>query len=221
MVNLEKLTGRIISDAEEYGRQLLEASRHDIDEIKDAAASKAAYIKADYASRAAKEAEGIKSRAEASSDSESRAVLLAAKTGLLDRAFGEAYKKLLQIAADPNNRNEYTAFLSRLLVSVITGAADEENAHREYYTSGELISHRGYSVLFCARDAGAVSDAVIAGASKSLPKGISVTSDGRNADIDGGFILRSGDIEYNCSLETLAAQYRAAHEGEVYKLLFG
>jgi hypothetical protein len=40
------------------------------------------------------------------------------------------------------------------------------------------------------------------------------------AAIDGGLILRCGDISCNCSLTALFAQVRASLEGKVSALLF-
>ena len=40
------------------------------------------------------------------------------------------------------------------------------------------------------------------------------------ADIEGGLILRAGDVETNCSLPVLLAEVRRSIEGKVASILF-
>jgi Archaeal/vacuolar-type H+-ATPase subunit E len=223
MVNLEKLTGRIISDAEEYARGILDSAKSDIAELEDAARAKIEYIHAESDSRAEKESKAMLDRAAAASESASRAIILSAKTKLLDSAFEAALSRLKQLAVSAPA--DYKNLLVRLLVSVISSAAESETAHDEYYGSGELVSHELYTAAFCVRDleggSGSVASQVIAEASKKLSgTGKKLRAADNAADIDGGFILRSGDVEYNCSFSALMAGYRSEHEGEIYRMLF-
>lgn len=222
MVNLDKLIGRIISDAEEYGRGLLESSEGDLAEIADSSRSKIEYVNAESASRAARDADAIISRAKASAESMSRDIILSAKAGLLDRTFDEAYKKLLELAG---GGAEYVSFLTRLLVSVVSSAVKAEEENGEYYASGELVAYSDYVAAFCTRDLEGGERSVAASVTSAAAEKLSATGKALRvsdtaANIDGGFILRSGDIEYNCSLSALVAGYRSAHEAEIYRMLF-
>lgn len=224
MVNLDKLTGRIISDAEEYARGVLEAADSDLAELADASRTKIEYVRAESAAHASKEEKAALDRAVAASESAARGIILSAKTSLLDSAFEEARSRLLKLAE--SSSPEYRSLLTRLLVSVVSSAAASESEHGEYYESGELVAHDIYTALFCARDlrggdGTSVASAVVADASSRLADtGKTLRVSDKAAVIDGGFILRSGDIEYNCSLATLVAGYRAEHESEIYRMLF-
>jgi vacuolar-type H+-ATPase subunit E/Vma4 len=223
MDNLEKLTGRIISDAEEFARGLLESAESNIAEINDATQSNIDYIKRDFASRAEKEEKAILDRAEAAADSISRDYMLSAKAALLDSVFDTVKERLQKLAI--SGSEEYIGLLADLLCKVILSEAQSETANADYYRSGELTLNTGYIASFCARDlAGgdhSVAETAIAKAAQDL-SGIGKTLKVSDvpADIDGGFILRSGNIEYNCSLTALVAGYRAAHEGEIYRYMF-
>ncbi len=223
MVNLEKLTGRIISDAEEFARGLLESAQSNISEINDATQSNIEYINRDFASRAAKEEKAILDRAEAAAESISRDFVLSAKAELLDSVFHAVSERLQDMAH--SGSEEYIGLLARLLCKVILADAASEAVSAEYYRSGVNTASAGYIVSFCARDLAGGENSV---AAKAVSHALStpavavktLTLSDAPADMDGGFILRYGNIEYNCSLSALVAGYRAAHEGEIYRMLF-
>lgn len=223
MVNLEKLTGRIISDANEFARGLLESAQSNIAEINDATQSNIEFINRDFATRAAKEEKAILDRAKAAAESISRDFVLSAKAELLDSAFDTVRERLQGIAN--SGSEEYIGLLARLLCKVILANAASEAVSAEYYRSGELTASAGYIASFGTRDLAGGENSV---AAKAVSRALATPSvavktlkiSDTPAPIDGGFILRSGNIEYNCSLSALVAGYRAAHEGEIYRMLF-
>lgn len=92
MTGLEKLTGRILSDAEDFARSLLSSAEAEAAEIKKSAEAKIKNIKSEYAARAEKEEQVLLERAAASASSLARDIVLAAKASLLDEIYGEAKK---------------------------------------------------------------------------------------------------------------------------------
>lgn len=221
MVGLDKLTGRILSDAEEFARGLLESAKAEAAEISKAAEGKIDSIKNDYASRAEKEEKVIIDRAHASADSLSRDIILAAKNSLLDSVFAEAKERLVRLAE--SGSDEYINFLAKLLCKVGISAAESE---RTDVSGSDLFSESTELVaLFCARDlAGGVASVAEKAVSKAAPElastGKPLSVSDKPANIEGGFILRCGNIEYNCSLSALVAGCRASLESEIYCALF-
>lgn len=223
MVNLDKLTGRILSDAEEFARGLLESAQAEIAEVNREAQIKIDSIKSEYAARAEKEEKAIIERAEAVAKSLSRDVVLDAKTALLDKVFEQAKERLVGLAE--SGTDVYVDFLASLLCKVISSAAASEKTNAEYYRQGELLAENEYTVLFCARDLAGESSSVAEkataeAASRIADTGKSVAVSSSPVNIDGGFILRCGNIEYNCSLSALVAGCRASLESEIYRNLF-
>lgn len=223
MTGLDKLTGRILSEAEEFARGLLESAQAEIAEIDKAKESKIGYIKNEYTARAEKEEKAILERADAAAGSLSRDIVLAAKTALLDNVFEQAKHRLLRLAE--SGSDEYVNILAALLRKTAAAAAASEQAASEYDEDDAPPAQSGYEALFGSRDlAGGSSSvankAVLLAASELAKAGKTITVSGTPADIEGGFILRVGNIEYNCSLSALITGCRAALESEIYRMLF-
>ena len=83
-----------------------------------------------------------------------------------------------------------------------------------------------YEVLFNQRDRDRCGKAVIEGTQKHLASKVSpeklahLQLSSQTANIDGGLVLRCGNVESNCSLSILFAQLRESLEAEVARTLF-
>ena len=124
---------------------------------------------------------------------ESRKVLLAARQEMVERAFSLALDKLCGL---PEER--YIAVAADLLVRA---APDGVGA-----------------VVFSEKDRERVGAAAVAEANRRLSGKLTLSPETRN--IRGGFILSKGDVEVNCTFETLVRLRKGEMSGEVAKLLF-
>lgn len=199
MTGIEKITGRILADAQA-----------EIDKTLGAAETEAASIRARFEAQAQRETEEILRRGReraaerernlaGTAQLEARKDTLAAKQAVLDRAFTLAQEQLGSLP-----RAEYTAFLSTL-------------AARSSYSGAE-------SVVLSPEDREALGEAVVASANERLalegrPAGLTLAEDTRPTG--GGLILREGNIETNCTFETLLRLIRNEISVEVAAVLFG
>lgn len=63
--------------------------------------------------------------------------------------------------------------------------------------------------------------AVVAAANRLLGEKGELTLSQETRSIQGGFVLVNGDVEVNCTFETLVRLRRGTMAGETAKLLFG
>lgn len=193
MNGLEKITDRIVSDAQEKAAELLSEAK-----------TQAAGITADYEgrvndilteARAKAEAQAAQTaqRAEAAGALEGRKWVLSAKQQLLEDTFTMA---LDQLCALP--KEEYTALLTRQLLEAAQG---------------------GEEVIFNQGDRARVGKEVVTAVNEKL-KGGHLTLSEETRDIKGGFILKSGLVELNCALETLVEQEKETLSAQVASRLF-
>ena len=197
MNGIEKITGRIEADVQ-----------REIDAIQADARSQADAIAARYDEQAKRESEDILVRGRRSADErverlasvaqlEARKLELAAKQELLGEAFDRALEQLLNLP-----EKEYVALLANLAVKasstgreqVILSQKDRTRYGKQVVTqANELLAKTGTGALTLAES--------------SRP-------------IKGGLILSDGDVEVNCTFETLVRLQRGELERDVAKVLF-
>ena len=217
MNSSEKITGRIIAVAQSEADEILRAAQKEADAITKEYEKKAAEIAANEESERTLDAESIRSHTVASAQKTKRNLLLEAKNAKIDEAFEKARLKLIRL---PDK--DYEKMLSVMLVSTVKKQIESEKLSLVQDTDGEFVICREYSVILSDTDKKRVSPDMIKDASKlTLAEGKELTLSNESADIDGGFILRCGDIEINCSIGLILSQMRDTLEGDVYRILFG
>lgn len=195
MNGIEKITGRINADMQ-----------REIDEINANAAAEAAEITAQYAERAKRESEDILARGrEAAAEREerlasvaqleARKLVLAAKQDVLEQTFDQALEDLLNLP-----EKEYTEVLAKLIVKACQ-SGDEE-------------------VIFSQKDRPRYGKAAVTSANEMLGDKGRLTLSVESRPIQGGFILSDGDVDVNCTFETLVRLQRRELDGPVAKVLF-
>ena len=128
-------------------------------------------------------AESIIARAEAEAAMDRRRTLLAKKQELLNRAVHSAREAVLALP-----EAEYFDFLTRLAA---------ENAER------------GTGVMFLSKkDLQRLPEGFHAALNRALPEGAALDISANAAAIDGGFILKYGEIDRNCSLTAIFDENR-------------
>ena len=129
---------------------------------------------------------------------DARKDILGLKQEMVDKAFQLARQKLLGLPQD-----KYAAYLASLAARAsVTG--DEE-------------------IVFTAADREKLGEAVTAQANAALAaagKKAGLTLSAETREFDGGLVLRKGDIEVNCTVDTLLELSRQELTAEVAGILF-
>ena len=194
MDGIEQITGRIAQDA---GRE--------IDGILADARRQADEIAARYEAQAQRESEEIVARGRRTADERverlasvaqlaARKLALAATQEMLSKAYDLALEKLLNL---PDK--EYVDLLADLAVKA-------SSTGRE-------------AVIFSQKDRTRYGKQVVTQANEKLGAG-HLTMSEQTRPIKGGLILSDGDVEVNCTFETLVRLQRGEMDREVAKVLF-
>lgn len=221
MNGLEKITSRILNDARAEADAILEQARAECDSIRAEYETKAEEIRRRISDDAEREGFDIIARAKAASANEKRNAVLRMQSRILDETFESAR---LQI----RNRNDeqYIATLTGLLCAALIEQIKTERQSLELYGEEETPAAEVYEVVFNAHDRDRFGDAVVRDACNKL-HGVLPEEALRKvrladavASVEGGLILRYGNIETNCSLELIFEQLRGELEQDVSRALF-
>ena len=193
MNGIEKITGLIQSEAQAEIDAVLSQAREESARI---AARYETQVKAETtemdgrSERAAAERE---ERLVSAAQMEARKAALAAKQEMVEKAYGLALQKLCSLPEE-----KYAAVLAELLIQASSTGKEE--------------------VIFSDKDRRKVGKAAVEKANKD--GGRKLTLSGETRSIQGGFILRSENVEVNCAFDTLVRLQKAETAGEVVKKLF-
>lgn len=193
MKGLDKIIGRIRSDA-----------AAEIEAIRADGEARAAVISADYAAKSEKlrteeaektrlSAEALLQRGERSDAMEQSKALLRAKQECIDEAFEQAAEKLRALPEDA-----YIDLLTSLAVN--NGAGDEE-------------------LVFSAADAARIGAEVVRRANQRKT-GAVFTLSAQTRELEGGLVLKRGDVEVNCAFATQLRLLRQTMAADVAAILF-
>ena len=197
MDGIEKITGRIEEDV-----------RREIEAIQAEARRQADEITARYEAQAQRESEEIVERGRRNADErverlasvaqlEARKLELSAKQEMLGKTFDKALEDLLSLP-----EKEYVALLASL-------AAKASSTGRE-------------AVILSQKDRTRYGKQVVTQANEILSKAGTgaLTLAEASRPIRGGVILSDGDVEVNCTFETLVRLQRGEMDREVARVLF-
>lgn len=220
MTGLEKVTGKIIADAEADAREILARAEAECAAIRE---KYQADLEADLETlREAndRECQSLVIRARSSAAMAKRNAILEARAAILDEAYAAAEKQIRSMSND-----QYMDLLCRLLRSAMKRQIEgEEDSMRLY---GEDISPAAYEVVLSGRDREYYGEKLLGafrvGLGSKFPLAVlsKIRLAADVAPIDGGLILRAGLVETNCSLSMLIAENRRETESRVSRILFG
>ncbi|MBR2464502.1 MAG: hypothetical protein IKB41_03615 [Clostridia bacterium] len=219
MTGLDKIIDRILGDAKERAREILESAQNDCRQMAQDFAARAAALRAEIAEDAQRKGEALVSRAKSAAAMERRNLLLKTKNALIDEAFEAARAEVLD-----TDFGKYRELLTALLAQALVEEA--KNAERSLAFGDEVTEFDTYEVLMNEEDRAAYGAAVVEGAKRAALRHIGeeraakVRLSESTADIDGGLILRYGNIEANCSLSMLLGEMRRSLESKVAAILF-
>ena len=227
MNGIEKITARMEQDANTEIEAMLQEARTKADAIR---AQYDAQVKAE-AEKAAEScrqaAQQRLERLEGSAQMEAKTMILATKQACIDKAFEKAKEQLLTLP-----EAEYVELLAKLAVrSAKTGREEIVLNLRDKNAVGDKVVARANQLLAQAvapempaelkeSKAGRLIDKVVTGASALLQGTAMLTLADDTGDVEGGLILRSGNVEINCAFETQLRVLRESMAAEVAKALF-
>lgn len=192
-MSIEKITSKILSDAEGSAKVILDEANVTSDGILAEASKKAEEIKASAEQRGRDEKEKLITRRKAVADIDGRKLVLEEKQKLIGSCFDQAVEKLATMG-----KEDYLNFLAATV-------------KKTTMTSGQLI--------FNEKDAKEVGKELVDKLSKELPESkISLSEETRK--MKGGFILKNGAVYINGTIEALVDEMREELVGEVAEKLF-
>lgn len=192
-MSIEKITSKIVSDAESTAQVTLDEAKAECDAILARADSEAEKVLKEAQERGQSEKEKLISRRKAVADIDGRKIILEEKQKLIAECFDEAIERISSM-----KKEEYVTFLVGLVKK--TGE-----------TEGQLILNE--------RDAASVGADLVNVLSKELADS-KITLSKETKNIKGGFLLKKGSIYINGTVEALVEEAKEDLVGEVAAQLF-
>lgn len=216
MNNEDKILRMIRLESEEKAAAIRRETDDAIAALDEECANRIKDMRAKNAAKCEREREVILRRGRGSADMRRREILLGARVKLLDKAYEDAERFICEM-----DREAYAALLANLLADALCDRLAEDRSLAE---CGEKVAKAQFEVAFNDKERAELGEAVIENALAQLAakgeKAPKVSLSDKTAKIGGGFILRSGDVECDCSIRTLVRLSRAETESDAAKVLF-
>lgn len=219
MIGLEKITNKIIEDANAEAARIISDAEARCAQIALDRERKKTEIKDRIYNEALNEGEEIKMRTRSGVAMEKRDIMLSLRSRLIDEVFERAVEEIISTDSE-----KYRELLTRLLCKVLGDQLESERESMRLYS--EDISPEAYEVIMNKNDRELHGPYVVAGVRRATVGRVTGEALGKLrlsdkvASIEGGLILKCGDIEINCAISTIAAGLRAELEAEVSYALF-
>ncbi len=219
MQNLDKILDKILTDAREEAEKVLDAARQECETIEKESDARVQSVIEAAEARAAREETAAAQRANSTADMKKREILLAAKVGMLSKAFSEAENYLYDLSQE-----DYCVFLAHLLADAAVERLQTVQHLQELY--GEEEACDGEFLLELSEKDRELGSLVIKAAKTFMKRGsteygkTNFTLAEESAPIRGGLILRYGDIASNCSVEAVINGLREQMEARIANILF-
>ena len=220
MTGLEKVTGKILADAEADAREILERAEAECAAIREKYAAMTEAELETLREQSDRECQALIVRARSSAAMAKRNAILEARAAMLNEAYAAAEKQVRSMSGE-----QYLDLLQKMLRSAMKRQLEGEADSMRLY--GEDISPQAYEVVLNSRDRGSYGDKLMAAYRAGFGAKLPASALGKlrlapdTAPIDGGLILRCGPVEINCSLAMLMAENRRETEAKVSRILFG
>lgn len=210
---IKNILEKIIADAQAEADRLIADAQTEAEAIIAENTAKADEITAEYRTRAEQITAAGEQTAQSTGENVTRNALLEVKSAIVDEAFESARKKICAL-----DEEKYFAFLSSLLFSALDDRATAVRTSDK--TGDEICRADEYILRLNAGDLEKYAKKLIDAAKEKYPD-ISITASETPALIDGGLILKGGNLEVCCSVSILVERTRERIEREVASRLFG
>lgn len=189
MGGLERITGEIIEEARREAERILRKADNEAEKIAAAGRAEAEKRRAEATRETAQELGKRRAMAAASSRQERRQILLQTRMEAIREAVATAKHTIYTMEGQP---------YFELLMQLFRNYAQEEDG----------------VILFSERDLARMPDGFIEKLNGTLERG-SVALGTQPADIEYGFIIRYGDIEQNCCIESIFEEKKNVLEDRI------
>ncbi len=192
MQGFEKIKAQILADANAEKERIIAKAKAEAEELNRSYAQKAKAAQAEALQKGSAEVAAAEARSQHSSEGAVKLATLSKKREMIERTFATAEEKML--AQQPDDMLLVLLGLSKNLTE----------------KSGEIIMNQD--------DSKKLGTQLVKQLSKNTGGSFTLSKD--SVEIRGGFILRSGDIEVNCSFDRLFDRARQELSGELAGILF-
>lgn len=219
---INRITDKILADAQAKADAILADAQAECDRIKASYDARAQEIRDRLSEQAQAKGTDMIARAKASATMKKRNALQAQESRLIDGVFDSAREWVLALP-----REKYTELLVGLLSAALLEQAETEAKNLALYgEEGEEIET--FEILLNKKDRETCGRDVLEALKKRyansnrLPAGWieRLVLSKNTLNMDGGAVLRYGDVESNCSFEMLFGQLHRELETEVAGALF-
>ena len=228
MEGIEKITAKIIQDTQAEIARMNQETDEQVRSIAAEARAQADKETADTLARGQRAAQERLERLKSAAKMEQRKLELAARQEMLAQAFALALEKLCSLPEE-----EYVQLLTRLVLEAsATGKEQLVFSPRDRARVGKQVVVAANEALVSRvapelpepltdTRVGALLGKVVNSTTAMVTGTGMLTLSEETRDIRGGFILVDGDVETNCSFESMVRFQREKLEREVAGLLFG
>jgi V/A-type H+-transporting ATPase subunit E len=197
-MSVDKIKDKILSEAREQAGQIEAEIAGQVKQIQAQEAELVKTIQDQALEEGRRRAEDRLRKDIATAELELRKAVLTRKQELIEQVFEQAFERLAQMKGE-----KYRSFLADLLMKSVQSGEEE--------------------VIFSKEDAGSIGQPLLEEINRRLVKenkpGTLLLAD-EDREIQGGFILRRGKREVNCTLTALFAAIREELEPRVAEILF-
>lgn len=198
MAGIEELKKRIIDEENENAKKIIADAELEALKILDKASMDSESILKKSKDKAAIDANSLNMRIISKAQLDARNMLLQAKLEMIDIVINKAKLKIYNM-----DKDSYSTFIEKLLLKNVQ-SGDEE-------------------IILGDKDKERVDISVIENVNNKL-KGINkqglLKLSNNSCDIKAGFILKKGDIEINCSIDSIIRMLRDNIEKDLSHILF-
>lgn len=198
MTNIEKITSRIIGEAQAEAARISEQAQKEVIRLDLENDEKIKSTVTDILSRARKNAENILERGQSAADMETAKYTLSEKQRIISEVFDKTAEHLSRLP-----KEEYIETVSKIAAKASETGSEE--------------------LVMSERDKIAVGDEVVSAANVLLSaqgRKAGLTLSNETRPIIGGVILKNGRIEINCAFDVLVSGKRDELIGDVAAMLF-
>jgi V/A-type H+-transporting ATPase subunit E len=198
MAGADRINQKILDEARQQSEANIKVAEMEAEALIDGAKAEAQTKREIMLEKAKKDMLERQKRLLSIAELEGRKHKLQTKQDMLDKVFKKAVEKLNSFPMD-----QYEKILADMIISIVKNG-DEE-------------------IVLSKKDAIHISNGFIPGINERLKsKGVqgNVKLSDKTQNINGGFILKAGDIEINSSFEALIRMQREQLEEELVKILF-
>ena len=221
MTGLSKITDKILDEARRDAAARLAEADAECKRISEEYAKKANDITAAANAAAKSEASEIAQRARSGEKTLRKNALLEVQSEMIDRAFAVAKKEIAELEGEAR-----LDLLTGLMCAALWAEYDAEKERLALYGAAEEGEEQNYEVILNPRDREKLGESLMSNFKRrivgkdmgDIPERVKLSAD--TVNIDGGLVLRRGNVEINNSIEAIFSYLRPKLEAEVAKILF-